>query len=63
MTLTQAQKDKFAEWQDVIADLTTADLEASTWALIQDWDLAWYQYIKSGTAPGVDRPPTKPPHP
>lgn len=64
MTLTNYQQIKFADWQGVIAALSVADLEASTWALIKAWDAQWMDYIKSETAPGgSDRPPVKPPHP
>ncbi len=64
MTLTQQQKERFYDWQDNVADaLTVADFEASTWQLISQWSDQWGEYIKSGAAPGSDRPPNKPPHP
>ena len=63
MNLTQDQETKFGEWQTAVAALTVADLEASTWPLIKQWGNDWMDYMKSGTAPGVDRPPNKPPHP
>lgn len=62
MTLTQAQKDRFTDFQAVVAALTVTDLEASTWALIDQWVNDWMDYIKNGP-PGFDRPGSKPPHP
>lgn len=63
MTLTQDQKDRFADYQGVTAALTVSDLEASTWALISDWENRWMNYVKNGAQPGSDRPPNKPDHP
>ncbi len=63
MTLTQNQQTKFGEWQAMVAALTVSDLEASTKALIKQFDVDWWNYILSDTAPGIDRPPNKPPHP
>lgn len=63
MTLTNYQQIKFADWQGVIAALSVADLEASTWALIKSWEDSWMDYIKDGAPPGGDRPPNKPDHP
>jgi antirestriction protein ArdC len=63
MNMTQDQEDRFYDFQDVFAELSVADLEASTVPLIRQWESDWWDYILNGATPGTDRPKDKPDHP